>query len=38
MILTYLEKKNESEEESCIPRIQGEITVVMDEGRGRQEV
>lgn len=39
MILIHLgEKKYESVEEDCVPRIQEEIIVVIDEGRGEEKV
>lgn len=39
MILIHLgKKKYESVEEDCVPRIQEEIIVVIDEGRGEEKV
>lgn len=39
MILIHLgKKKYESIEEDCVPRIQEEIIVVIDEGRGKEKV
>lgn len=38
MILIHYKKEDESVEEGCVPRIQEEIIVVIDEGRGNKKV
>lgn len=38
MILIHLGKKKYESVEDCVPRIQEEIIVVIDEGRGREKV